>query len=256
MKGNLGWGIGIGLWMISLVVVVGSLMLSLMEGGLLRLNSGANEAAEPTAASQQAIESETVLEVRPSATFTPSPTLTATSTELPTPTCASPAGWVQTTLTAEISLDDLALQYGLNPEAILQANCLTAEQLSVNSIIYLPPATITPTATQTAKPRKPKTTEPGGEAKCGPPSGWVIYIVQKGDTLYGIAVQSGASVAQLQWANCLGNSTTVRVGQKLYVPRLPQAKPPTATQKAPKPTSPSGPGVTPIVITPLPTAAP
>lgn len=256
MKGKLGWGIGIGLWMISLVIVMGSLVLSLTEGGLLRPNSRANEAAEPTAAVEQAIESEMALEVLPSATFTPSPTLTATSTEPPTPTCAYPAGWVQTTLTAEISLENLALQYGLTPEAILQANCLTAKLLSANRVIYLPPATITPTATQTEKPRKPKATEPGGAAKCGPPPGWVIYIVQKGDTLYGIAVQSGASVAQLQWANCLGNSTAVRVGQKLYVPRLPQGKPPTATQKVPKPTVPPGPAVTPIVITPLPTASP
>jgi len=256
MKGKLGWGIAIGLWMISLVIVMGSLVLSLTEGGLLRPNSSANEPVEPTAPPEQALESETVLEVLPSATATPSPTLTATSTQSPTPTCAYPAGWVQTTLTAEISLDALALQYGLSPEAILQANCLTAERLSANSVIYLPPATITPTATATEKPRKPKATQPGGGAKCGPPAGWVIYVVQKGDTLYSIAVQSGASVAQLQWANCLGNSTTVRVGQKLYVPRLPQGKPPTATQKAPKPTSPSGPGVTPIVITPLPTAAP
>jgi LysM repeat protein len=257
MKGKLGWGIAIGLWMISLVVVLGSLVLSLTEGGLLRPNSSAEETVEPTAAVEQALQSEAVLEVLPSATFTPAPTQTATSTQSPTPTCAYPAGWVPTTLTAEISLDALAFQYGLSPEAILEANCLTAaELLSANSVIYLPPATITPTVTATEKPRKPKATQPGGGAKCGPPSGWVIYIVQKGDTLYGIAVQSGVSVAQLQWANCLGNSTTVRVGQKLYVPRLPQGKPPTATQKAPKPTSPSGPGVTPIVITPLPTTAP
>ncbi len=256
MKGKLGWGIGIGLWMISLVVVTGSLVLSLTEGGLLRPNRSANEPAEPTPAPEQAGESETVSEVLPSPTFPPSPTLTATSTESPTPTCAYPTGWVQVTLTGEISLDSLALQYGIRPEEILQANCLTAEQLSANSLIYLPPATITPTATATEKPRKPKATEPGKAAKCGPPPGWVIYTVQKGDTLYGIAVQSGASVAQLQWANCLGNSTTVRAGQKLYVPRLPQGKLPTATPKAPKPTLPSGPGVTPIVITPLPTAAP
>lgn len=257
MKGKLGWGIGIGLWLISLVVVTGSLMLSLTERGLLRPKSSATEAPEPLAATEQATETKMVVKVLPSATFTPSPTLTATITESPTPTCPYPAGWIQTTLTAEISLESLALQYGLNPEAILQANCLTAELLSANSVIYLPPATITPTATQTEKPRKPKATEAGGGAKCGPPPGWVIYIVQKGDTLYSIAVQSGASVAQLQWANCLGNSTTVRVGQKLYVPRLPQGKPPTATQKAPQPTTPSsGPAVTPIVITPLPTAAP
>ncbi|PWH19048.1 MAG: hypothetical protein DDG59_04300 [Anaerolineae bacterium] len=256
MKGKLGWLIGIGLWMVSLVVVLGSLVLSLSEGGLLRLNSGSNEPLAPTMPQEVTVASETVLELLPSATFTPLPTQTATNTAVPTPTCAYPAGWVRTTLPTELPLESLALQYGLSSDAILQANCLTAEQLSANSAIYLPPATITPTATATEKPRKPKATEPSGGAQCGPPPNWVIYIVQKGDTLYKIAVQSGTSVAALQWANCLGTSSTLRVGQRLYVPRLPQGALPTATQKSPKPTSPSGPGVTPIVITPLPTASP
>lgn len=257
MKGKLGWIIGIGLWMVSLVVVVGSLVLSLTEGGL-RSPSNSGETVPPTASAEYGVETEQFSEALPTATATPLPSETATVTQSPTPTCAYPSGWVRTTLTAETSLDELASQYGLTAAEILQANCLTAETLSANSAVYLPAATITPTATATEKVRKPKATEGSGGAKCGPPANWVIYVVQKGDTLYSISLRTGASIAELQWANCLGNSTAVRVGQKLYVPRLPQGKLPTATPKQPKPTNTpgSGPAVTPIVITPKATDSP
>lgn len=258
MKGKLAWLIGIGLWMVSLVVVLGSLVLSLSEGGLLRPNPGEQQPVTVTVVEHTAT-TEVVLELLPSATFTPLPTSTATETEIPTPTCAYPAGWIQTTLPAGTSLENLASQFGLTAEQILQANCLTAEILSANPALYLPPATVTPTATETERPRKPKATQTISSAKCGPPASWVIYLVQNGDTLYSIAVQTGTTVGELQWANCLGNSTKVRVGQKLYVPRYPQGNLPGPTQKPPKPpkpTVPSGPGVTPIVITPLPTASP
>lgn len=258
MKGKLIWLVGIGLWMVSLVVVMGSLVLSLSEGGLLRPNPSEQQPVTATA-EQHAAATEIVLELLPSATFTPLPTSTATETQIPTPTCAYPAGWLQTTLPAGTSLENLANQFGLTAEQILQANCLTAENLSVDSTLYLPPATVTPTATVTERPRKPKATQTASGAKCVPPASWVIYLVQKGDTLYSIAVQTGATVAELQWANCLGNSTLVRAGQKLYVPRYPPGNLPAPTQKPPKPpkpTVPSGPGVTPIVVTPLPTASP
>lgn len=259
MKGKLGWIIAIGVWMISLVVVMGSLMLSLTEGGLRRPSVSSNDQPLETSPAEPIAATELALESPPTATATPLPTMTATVTETPTPTCAYPAGWVEMVFTAETSLDSLALQYGLSPQEILQANCLSVDMLSAANAIYLPPATITPTATPTEKPRKPKATEESGGAKCGAPAHWVVYVVQKGDTLYSIGVQTGASIAELQWANCLGNSTQVRVGQKLYVPRLPQGKPPTPTPKPPKPTKPpvtSAPAVTPIVITPKPTDSP
>lgn len=262
MKGKLGWAIGIGLWMVSLIVVMGSLVLSLTEGGLLPPRNESKPSEETISKEQtpEIEETEAIPEVLFTATSTPPPTLTATHTETPTPTCAYPVGWVITTLPKQTSLADIAGQYGITPEEILNANCLSsAETLSASQTLYLPPATSTPTATETEKPRKPKATQGAGGAKCGPPAHWVIYTVQKGDTLYSIAVQTGATVAELQWANCLGNSTVVRVGQKLYVPRLPQIKLPTATQKPPKspqPTPPSAPGLTPIIITPLPTASP
>ncbi len=260
MKGKFGWLIALGLWMISLVVVVGSIALSLIQGGLPRPSSEGEKTLTSTEIELPA-ETQPVLESSPTPTIPASPTATATETEMPTPTCVYPADWVMVTIQAETSLSSLAAQYGISVEAILQANCLSpsTEVLGANTTLYIPPATPTPSATATEKPRKPKATQGSDQAKCGPPAHWVIYIVQKGDTLFNISLQTGASIAELQWANCLGNSTTVRVGQKLYVPKLPQVKQPTPTSKPPKPTKPpatSAPGVTPIPITPKPTNTP
>jgi LysM repeat protein len=49
--------------------------------------------------------------------------------------------------------------------------------------------------------------------------------VQPGDTLYHIATSYGITTEQLQRANCLGSSTTIRIGQLLWVPNLPTLTP-------------------------------
>ena len=59
--------------------------------------------------------------------------------------------------------------------------------------IYVPPPPTLPARTRVS---------------CGAPSGWVIYYVQMGDTLYRLSVAYGITVADLQRANCMGGSTT------------------------------------------------
>jgi LysM repeat protein len=73
---------------------------------------------------------------------------------------------------------------------------------------------------------------------CSPPAGWVTYIVQPNDSLFHIGLEFGVTVTDLQLANCLGDSITIYVGQKLYVPY-------TSSQATPKPIT-----DTPIVSTP------
>ncbi len=82
---------------------------------------------------------------------------------------------------------------------------------------------------------------------CGPPPGWVLYTVQPGDTLYRLSRVLGVSITEIQSANCLGNETLIRSGEKLYLPRIP----PTPIL----PTSPVPPIFIPTV-TPLPTESP
>jgi hypothetical protein len=66
---------------------------------------------------------------------------------------------------------------------------------------------VPPSATVTALP-------------CGPFQGWITYTIQPGDTLFHIALLYSTTVAQLQRANCLGNSQYIRAGSRLWVPNV------------------------------------
>ncbi|HET9913175.1 MAG TPA: LysM peptidoglycan-binding domain-containing protein, partial [Anaerolineales bacterium] len=61
---------------------------------------------------------------------------------------------------------------------------------------------------------------------CGHPAGWVrTHVVQAGDNLYRIALSYGLTYPQLQRANCMGSSTTIYAGQRLWVPNIPTRTP-------------------------------
>ncbi len=84
----------------------------------------------------------------------------------------------------------------------------------------------TPVSTPTLVPNT-FTPLPTSTQVCTLPPGWVTYFVQAGDTLSKLSLATGATIAQLQQANCLGNSTQIITGQRLFVPKLPET--PTAT---------------------------
>ena len=62
---------------------------------------------------------------------------------------------------------------------------------------------------------------------CVPPVDWSIYLVQQGNTLFSLAQRYSIDVDTLMRVNCL-NTTTIFVGQRLYVPA-----PPAVAQAAP-----------------------
>jgi hypothetical protein len=76
------------------------------------------------------------------------------------------------------------------------------------------------------------TTIPEG---CTPPTSWVLYTVQPGDTLFSIARNAGSSVVRLQTANCLGNVNSIFAGTPLYVPRMPAGVTPILPPSLPYP---------------------
>ncbi|HBY08615.1 MAG TPA: hypothetical protein DEH22_12835, partial [Chloroflexi bacterium] len=136
-------------------------------------------------------------------TYTPSPSPVPSST--PTEAlaaCPPPAGWMAITVQAGDTLESLAQTYNTTTQVLRQANCLPSNTIYPGMRLYVPG------------------TPPPSEIPCGPPSGWVYYIVQPGDTLYSLSRIYGVSVAELQVANCMGSSTTIRVGQKLFVPNV------------------------------------
>lgn len=90
-------------------------------------------------------------------------------------------------------------------------------------------------------------------ANCGPPVGWVQYIVQSGDTLFRLATATHTTIAALQQANCLGEETLIFAGSPIWLPRLPEP----ITSEQPTPTLiPDNPLLTTETPSPMPTPTP
>ena len=116
------------------------------------------------------------------------------------------------------TLESLARKHKIGSETVRLMNCLVTETLLPGSMIYLPPI---PTATK---------------VPCGAPAGWILYTVQPGDNLYRLSRAYGITVADLQKANCMGTSTIIITGKKLYVPPWPPIYPTPTEYYMPEPT--------------------
>ena len=183
--------------LVSIGIILGGFSLSLAEGGLTGRAPASPTVPSPTwmpftpfTVTDTPATIVTELSLTPTLTFTPPPTPV---------NCPPPIGWLVYIVQPGDTLDLLVFRYNTTSAAIIQANCLLSTTILPGSILYLPPV---PTATP---------------IPCGAPSGWVIYIVKPGDTLYNISQLYNITVGELQRANCL-NTTIIHVGQKLYVP--------------------------------------
>ncbi len=182
-------------------------------------------------------------EVSPSVVPSPTGGLPPTPPSVLYPTCTPPAGWLPYTVRAGDTLYSLAWRAGTSPLLIQQANCLVGDALPVGRTLYLPPQFF---ATPTRVP-------------CGPPPGWVRYIVQVGDTLWNLSFRLGVSIEAIRRANCM-TDYILRVGQPLYLPAYPPpltatpTRTPTAT-RTPSPT-PTGTLTPTATATPTPTGSP
>lgn len=141
-----------------------------------------------------------------------SPTFTQvilpTSTLPPPTNCPPPIGWVAISIQPGDNLASLAARYRTTTTALIQANCLYSNELPTGHILFVPPFP-TPTV-----------------IPCGPPPGWIRYVVQPQDNLYRLSLAYGVSVAQLQQANCLPYyQTAISAGQLLWVPNVPTRTP-------------------------------
>ena len=164
-------------------------------------------------------------------TYTPSPTPQPSNTAPAAAACPPPAGWSAIYVQAGDTIESLAQFYGTTSQALKQANCLVGNTLIPGTLIYVPGP------------------PPPTEIPCGPPPGWVYYIVKPGDTLYSLSRAYGVSVSDLQVANCMGSSTNLPVGKKLYVPNVVPVFTPSATPLPTKTQTPQ-PSATPTIIPP------
>ena len=203
-------------------IVIGSLTISLVEGGARLAQAPARGTAqESSLASPLTAPTSSLPEESPISTSSPPPVILDLPTA--TPVCTHPSGWMQVTTQVGDTLAGLAQEYGSNEQDLMKYNCLVGRTLAPASLLYVPAL---PAASPTAVPptEAPPTAQPSpqeSQPKCGPPHGWVLYTIQPGDTLYWISLVTGTSVNSLQSANCLGGSTTIRTGQQLWVPVLP-----------------------------------
>ncbi len=153
-----------------------------------------------------------------SASNTPGPSVTPSpsATPIPTVACPVPVGWTTYVVRQGDTLTSIAQANGANIFLMIQGNCLVNPDVTPGQTLYLPPVpTRVPGPTPTRTP-------------CGPPLNWVMYRVQPGDTLYGLALRYGTTVSALAQANCL-TGYTLRAGQGIYVPFF-IVIPPTATR--------------------------
>ncbi|MCQ2575520.1 MAG: LysM peptidoglycan-binding domain-containing protein [Treponema sp.] len=107
------------------------------------------------------------------------------------------------------TLYSISRKYQITVAELRVANNLSeADVIKSGQILVIPTANITNAATLTSSTtEKTKTTTSSTET----------YVVQKGDTLYGIARKYGLSVSDLLTLNNLDSSTVIKVGQKLKV---------------------------------------
>ena len=202
-------GVGVIIAILSVILVIGGVFLSLAE----TLPPPSTPTQIPPTFPESfptptgTLETATVL---PTETQTSLPTLTPTlALALGSPTtCTPPSGWIVVTTSSGDTVYELAQRYKTTAENLNAANCLTAAELPAGLALYVPPV---PTVTV---------------IPCGPPFGWVrSYIVKRGDTLFSIALSYNITYPQLQRGNCMGTSTTIYAGQRLWVPNVPTRTP-------------------------------
>ncbi len=156
-------------------------------------------------------------------TKTPAPTATPSGPGTPTAVpmlirCGDiPEGWAIHEVTTDDTLLSLSASSGTTTMAIAKANCLQNEFIFEGMIIFLPVSQPTP-------------------VPCGPPSWWVRYVVQSGDTLFSLATRTGTTVYAIMQANCL-DSTYLTAGRTIYLPRTPYSPPAATATQPPTPTS-------------------
>lgn len=138
--------LGLFMALVSSAIVLGSLSLSLLEGGYVL-------AQAPTRVGEMVFESEPILTLAGKSIHTevsrPSTQAEAPTILTPTPGgCPHPANWVAIVIRPEDTLKSLAHRYDTSVHLLKTNNCLTTDTLVMNSTLYVPNVPPRPTATR------------------------------------------------------------------------------------------------------------
>jgi hypothetical protein len=222
---------------VSIAILAGSFLLSIVEGEPEIME-------EPTATYTLTRTPLTTQFIIPgkstrTATSTSIATNTSTPTFIPPSACPPPAGWVAIIVLPDDTLSKLAEIYQSDKETLAYGNCLEPEitTLQPGVVFYVPRPSPFPTI-----PASPLPSPTNLSMKCEAPPGWIVYIVQYGDTLSSLSQRLNVSGSQLREVNCIDSSARIYVGQELFVPFVPPVMP----SQPPRP-----PAVTPFLLTPV-----
>lgn len=133
------------------------------------------------------------------------------ATPTPTPT-ATPAPFENYTVVAGDVMSRIAVRFGTTAAAIRTANNLTNDDVRIGQVLRIPaPPTNAATPNPTAGPPRPTP----------PPVVTDSYLVEPGDTAFGIALSRQITLTELEQANGVlpGGLNNIRAGDTIRVPK-------------------------------------
>ncbi len=173
----------------------------------VQVNATTTPTVTPTPTATSASPTPTPTATSPSPTHTPAPTATPSATATPTPTLVPGQTVIHVVKTGE-TLYSIARQYGVTVEALAHLNKITdASKIYVGQQLIIPRGSIQPTP----MPGTPVPTATPGTATP------IIYVVQRGDTLYSIARRYGTTVSAIATLNNIVNPARIYAGQRLTI---------------------------------------
>jgi len=215
---------GLAITILSLGTLVGAVVLSQV---------GAPEEAVPSTATSSGVAPTDTLAPSPAASATHAEGATATTAPLAALTTAAASATATVTPSpaqTEARAAQTATRAVQTATRAAQAATWTAQTATRAALVptvtdsEVVPKSGTVTATPTAWRTPTRTPTRVPVETCERPWGWVVYVVQPGDSLSSLAQRTQTTVYRLMQVNCL-STQVLYVGQQLYLPSMPYVVP-------------------------------
>ncbi|MDZ4769183.1 MAG: LysM domain-containing protein [Chloroflexota bacterium] len=125
--------------------------------------------------------------------------------------------WVNRSVVGMLIMTTAACNLTQNPPTpTLRPSITPPIALTLSSGTLLP--SVTPINLNTPVPGQ---TGGGSSTTCLAPAGWVVYVIEPGDSLGLLAEATGTTIDLLVSANCLADASLITAGQPIYLPTEP-----------------------------------